>query len=316
MRYENYRIFEALDESLRVGRGAGLPVHISHIKLGGENAWGQADKVLAFFDNAPRSGAEITWDQYSYTAASTTLGQLIPDSAREGNQKDFAARLAEPAKKAAIIGEMKATLAKRGATNYAYAVIASYPHDPKLNGKNIFEAAKILRGAETVDAQIETILEIQQNGGGSGVFHGMCEADLQTFMRHPLTAVACDSGIREFGEEVPHPRGYGNNARVLGRYVRELGVLRLEDAVRKMTSLPASDFHLNGRGTLKPGNWADIVVIDPATVRDNATYDDPHHYAIGFAFVLVNGDVVVEQDKHTGARPGKALRHESATLTR
>jgi N-acyl-D-amino-acid deacylase len=308
MRHENARIFDALNETMRVGRAARVPVHVSHVKLGGESAWGQAAKVLAFLEDARRSGLDVTWDQYAYTASSTTLGQLIPDSAREGGRKDFAARIADPEKKAAIIAEMKATLAKRGATNYAYAVIASYKHDPKLNGKNIVEAAKILRGADSLDDQIETILDIQLNGGGSGVFHGMCEPDLQTFMRHPFTAVACDSGLREFGKDVPHPRGYGNNARVLGRYVRELGVLRLEDAIRKMTSLPANDFHFEGRGLLKPGNWADIVVFNPATVKDNATYDDPHHYATGFAYVLVNGEVVVENDKHIGERPGLALR--------
>ena len=311
MRHEDTRIFDALNETMRVGREAGLPVHVSHLKLGGESAWGQADKVLALLEDARRSGLDVTWDQYAYTASSTTLGQLIPDSARDGGNKKFIERLTDEKQKAAIVAAMKTRLRERGGTNYAYAVIASYKHDRKLNGKNIVEAAKNLRGSDTLDDQIETILEIQKNGGGSGVFHGMSEPDLQTFMRHPFTAVACDSGIRVPGEEVPHPRGYGNNARVLGRYVRELGVLRLEDAIRKMTSLPANDFHFEGRGLVCPGNWADIVVLDPATVRENATYDDPHHYATGFAFVLVNGTVVVEQDKHTGARPGQALRHAS-----
>ena len=312
MRNEGSHIIDALNETMRIGREAGLPVHVSHVKLAGERSWGQADKVLAFFEETRRSGLDVTWDQYAYTASSTSLGQLIPDSARDGGNKKFIERLADEKQKAEIVEAMKDKMRERGATNYAYAVIASYKHNPKLNGKNIMEAAKILRGSDTMEDQIETILEIQKNGGGSGVFHGMCEPDLQTFMRHPFTAVACDSGIREFGKEVPHPRGYGNNARVLGRYVRDLGVLRLEDAVRKMTSLPANDFHFEGRGLVRSGSWADIVVFDPATVRDNATYDDPHHYATGFAFVLVNGDVVVEQDKHTGARPGQALRHESS----
>lgn len=310
MRNEGSRIFDALNETMRIGREAGLPVHVSHVKLAGERSWGQAEKVLAFFEETRHTGLDVTWDQYAYTASSTSLGQLIPDSARDGGNKKFIERLADEKQKAEIVEAMKAKMRERGATNYAYAVIASYKHDRKLNGKNIVEAAKILRGSDTMDDQIETILEIQKNGGGSGVFHGMCEPDLQAFMRHPFTAVACDSAIREFGKEVPHPRGYGNNARVLGRYVRELGVLRLEDAVRKMTSLPANDFHFDGRGLVRPGNWGDIVVFDPATVRENSTYDDPHHYATGFAFVLVNGDVVVENDKHTGAKPGQALRHQ------
>ncbi|HKS73223.1 MAG TPA: amidohydrolase family protein, partial [Terriglobales bacterium] len=128
-------------------------------------------------------------------------------------------------------------------------------------------------------------------------------------MRHPNTMVACDSGIREFGKGVPHPRGYGNNARVLARYVRELHVLRLEDAIRRMTTLPAETFHLTGRGQLREGNWADITIFDPATIQDNATYQDPHHYPTGIQYVLVNGVTVVKDNHHTGAKPGMALRH-------
>lgn len=311
MRNEGTRIFDALAEAMRVGREAGLPVHVSHLKLGGERSWGQADKVLAFLEETRRSGLDVTWDQYAYTASSTSLGQLIPDSALEGGNKKFIARIADGPQKAGIVDWMKSRLHERGRTDYAYVVIASCKHDPKLNGKNIVEAAMLLRGADTLDDQIETILAIQMDGGASAVFHGMDETDLQAFMRHPFTAIASDSGIRELGKEVPHPRGYGNNARVLGRYVRELGVLRLEDAIRKMTSLPANNFHFEGRGLLRPGNWADVVVFDLATVRENSTYEDPHHYATGFAFVLVNGEIVVEQDKHTGARPGQALRHKS-----
>jgi len=193
--------------------------------------------------------------------------------------------------------------------DYAYAVIASYRHDPSLNGLNLVEAAKKLRGADSLDAQIETILEIERHGGASGVFHGMNEADLQAFMRHPNTMIACDSGLREFGKGVPHPRGYGNNARVLGHYVRELKVLRLEDAVRKMTSLPANTFHFKSRGLLREGHWADLVVFDPEKVTDNATYADPHHYPTGITHVFVNGVAVLENGEHTGAKPGMALKH-------
>jgi N-acyl-D-amino-acid deacylase len=166
-----------------------------------------------------------------------------------------------------------------------------------------------VRGSDSLDDQIEMILEIEQNGSASGVFHGMSEEDLQTFMRYPNTMVACDSALRQFGEDVPHPRGYGNNARVLGRYVRELKVLRLEDAIRKMTSLPANTFQLKQRGELREGNWADIVVFDPEKVTDPATYTDPHHYATGIPFVLVNGVPVIRNSEHTGAKPGLGLRH-------
>src|SRR5205807_94892 len=194
---------------------------------------------------------------------STGISQLIPESVFDGGREKFLERLADPAQKSKIAREMKSSLEHKGRKDFSYAVIASYRHDNSLNGLNIVEAAKMKQGSDSLEAQVEMILEIQKNGGASGVFHGMSEEDLKLFMQHPNTMIACDSGVRKFGEGVPHPRGYGNNARVLGHYVRELKVLRLEDAIRKMTSLPANTFHFRGRGELREGNWADIVVFDP-----------------------------------------------------
>jgi N-acyl-D-amino-acid deacylase len=169
-----------------------------------------------------------------------------------------------------------------------------------------------MQNSDSLDAQIETIFEIEKNGSASAVFHGMSEPDLRAFMRHPNTMAASDSGMRVLNEGVPHPRGYGNNARILGRYVRDEKILKLEDAVRKMTSLPANTFQIKSRGELREGNWADIVVFDPATVIDNADYKDPHHYSTGFKYVFVNGVAVVENDQHTKAKPGMALRHATS----
>lgn len=312
MRHEDSRIFEALDEVFRVAREAQIRAEISHVKLAGERAWGQADKVLAYIEAARATGLDITQDQYAYTASSTGISQLIPDEAFDGGREKFLERLADPAERSKIASAMKQKVRHRGREDYAYAVIASYRHDPSLNGLNIVEAAKQLRGVATLDDQIETILEIQKNGGASGVFHGMNEADLQAFMRHPNTMVACDSGLRKLGEGVPHPRGYGNNARVLARYVRELKVLRLEEAIRKMSSLPASSFRLKERGLVREGYWADLVVFDSEQVNDPATYNDPHHYATGIPHVLVNGVPVIQNGKHTDARPGMVLRHRRA----
>ncbi len=172
------------------------------------------------------------------------------------------------------------------------------------------QAAEKLRGSNSLDDQIETILEIEKKGGASAVFHGMSDADLGTFMRHPNTMFASDSGVRRFNADMPHPRGYGTNARILGKYVREEKVLRLEDAIRKMTSLPARIFHLHDRGMLRENAMADLVVFDPETVADHSTYQDPHHYATGFRYLFVNGVLVVENDRITGARPGMILRHK------
>jgi N-acyl-D-amino-acid deacylase len=309
MRHEDTEIYKALDEVFRVAREAGIRAEVSHIKLAGPSAWGQADRVLAYIEKARAEGLDITQDQYSYTASSTGLSQLIPDHALEGGRKEFTKRIADPAQKAKIVAEMKQSPPRKGREDFSYAVIASYKHDNSLNGLNIAEAAKAKRGSDSLDDQIELVLEIQTNGGASGVFHGMSEDDLKLFMRHPNTMIACDSGIRKLGEGVPHPRGYGNNARVLARYVRELKVLRLEDAIRKMTSLPANAFHFKGRGELREGNWADIVVFDPDKIQDISTYKDPHHYATGIPYVLVNGIPVIKNGEHTGAKAGQALRH-------
>jgi len=314
MRHEDYRIDSALAELFRVAREAKVRAEVSHIKLGGERAWGQAARVLKKIEAARAEGLDITQDQYAYTASSTSMSQLIPDWAFDGGKARFKAAYADAELHAKLVLEMRETIRERGATNYAYAVIARYAHDTSFDGLSIVAAAKKLRGSDTLDDQIETILEIEKNGGASGVFHGMNEDDLKIFMQHPNTMFACDSGIREFGKGVPHPRGYGNNARILGEYVREQKVLRLEDAIRKMTSLPANTFQFANRGQLRVGWVADITLFNPATVNSPARFDSPHHYAEGIPFVIVNGVTVVRNSVHTGAKPGQALRHKAPAM--
>ncbi len=308
MRSEGESIFKSLDELFRIAREGGMRGHISHIKLAGKNAWGQTGKVIAAIEQARAGGLDITQDQYVYPASSTGLSQLIPDSAREGGAERFRERISDPEKKAGIVKHMKDSLHKQGREDYAYAVIASYSKDKSLNGLNVVEAAKKKRGNDSLDDQVELLLEVEKNGGASAVFHGMNEEDLREFAKHPNTMFASDSGVRKFGEGVPHPRGYGNNARVLGEYVRELKLLRLEDAIRRMSSLPAATFKLKDRGLVREGAWADLVVFDPAKVTDKATFKEPHHYAVGFKLVTVNGVVVIEDDQHLGTRPGKVIR--------
>jgi N-acyl-D-amino-acid deacylase len=314
MRNEGRRIFEALEEVFRVAREAGIRAEISHVKLAGPVAWGQGQAVLEAIERARAGGLDITQDVYAYTASSTGLSQLIPDWALEGGRKEFVARLADPAQKFRIQVDMREILARSGRTNYAYAVIAACNHDRTLNGLSVVEAARRKRGSDSLEDQIALVLDIQQHGGASGVFHGINEDDLQVFLRHPHTMVASDSGLRKFGEGVPHPRGYGNNARVLSRYVRELKVLRLEDAIRRMTSCPAATFRFKDRGLVREGAWADLVVFDPARVRDVATFEDPHRYPEGIPHVLVNGVPVLKDGVMTGARPGRVLRHAAVMV--
>ena len=310
MRSEGREIYAALDEVFRVAREAGIRAEVSHLKLSGKAAWGQAEQVLAAIERARAEGLDITQDQYLYTAASTGLSQLIPDKWREGGR--FREHLANPADKAQIIAEMKQRLKERGHDDYGYVVIADYEHDRTLNSLNVIEAAKRKRGGDSLDDQVELILDIQGHGGADGVFHGISEVDLRKFAQHPNTMFASDSNVRQFGSGVPHPRGYGNCARVLARYVRELKLLRLEDAIRRMTSLPADTFRLKNRGQVRESFAADLVIFDPSKVQDNATFAEPHQYATGFAWVLVNGVPVVHADTHAGARPGKVLRQGMA----
>lgn len=309
MRSEGAGIFKALDEVFTVARQGGLPAHVSHLKLSGQANWGQTEKVLAALDKARARGLRITQDQYAYTASSTSLGTLIPKKFREGGK--FNEHYADPKARAEMIRAMKSKRELGGAADYSYAVIASCRHDASLNGLNLREAARKVRGSDTLEDQVATILEIQKNGGASAVFHGINEEDVQKFMRHTNTMFASDSGVRRFGEGVPHPRGYGNSARFLARYVQDLGVLPLEEAVRRMTSLPATTFRLKDRGVVREGAWADLAVFDPAQIRDHATFQSPHQYATGFRHVLVNGVEVIRRDEHTGARPGRTLIRQS-----
>jgi len=202
-------------------------------------------------------------------------------------------------------------LKRSGFKDYSYAMVASYEPDRSFNGKSIAEIAKQVRGKDDINDQIEQIITMFETGGAGMVYHGMSEDDVQNIMREPFTMIASDSGVRQVDESVPHPRGYGNNVRVLGRYVRELKLISLEDAIRKMTSLPAQTFGFQDRGLLRPGFAADLVIFDEKTVGDRATYDNPHQFPTGIGSVFVNGEIVFSEGAMTIARPGVALRRGS-----
>jgi N-acyl-D-amino-acid deacylase len=223
---------------------------------------------------------------------------------------------------------------RRKRDSMAYAVVAACRAHPEYVGRNIKEVAQTIKfkaesggniellgdAAEgdkgrppaglpevTMEEQYRAVIAIVLAGGGTGVFHSMDEADVENILRHPLVAVASDSGVREFGVSQPHPRGYGTNCRVLGRYARERGVISMEDAVRKMTSLPATAFRFSDRGLVREGFVADLVAFDPATVEDRATFDKPHQYSVGMVHVIVNGQAVIRDGQMTGTLPGKPV---------
>ncbi|MDQ4121606.1 MAG: D-aminoacylase [Acidobacteriota bacterium] len=308
MRDEGNEVVEAIKESINIGEQAGLPVEISHFKISSKRLWGQNQMTLGLVREARAKGLPVTVDQYAYTASSTSLDTMLPDWALAGGREEGKKRLADAATRGKIVKEMKETLKQSQFKDYEYAVVASHTAKPEYNGLNIKEITRRAKGSTKLDAQIEQIFEMYAAGGAQMVFHKMSEPDVEAFMREPFTMIASDSGVRRFGSGVPHPRGYGNNARVLGKYVRELKIISLEDAVRKMTSLPAQTFGLKDRGLIREGFAADLVLFDEKTIADRATFENPHQYPVGISRVFVNGKAVFDGGKMTAARPGVALK--------
>ena len=258
-------------------------------------------------DAARRKGIDVRADQYAYTAASSTLGIRFPSWALEGGQAKIAERLNDPVMWARIKTEMAALLAERGLRDLSFAVVATHRADPSLNGLSMKQVAARRLGSESADAQFEAARTMMLAGGASMVYHFMSDGDVDRIMRHPQVGIASDAGVLAFGEGVPHPRGYGNNARVLGSYVRGGRVISLAEAIRKMTSLPAAHFRFANRGAIRAGYAADLVVFDPDRIADTATFDAPHGYAAGIPYVVVNGEIAVKDGTQTTARPGQVL---------
>ena len=307
IRDEGNEVVAAINEAINIGEQASMPVEISHFKISSKALWGQTPMTLGLVKAARERGLMVTVDQYAYPASSTSLDVRLPTWAVAGGRDEGRKRLADPATRKKIADEMKLDLKKKKFRDYSYAYVASFRANPEYNGKNIAEITKIAKGNSKLDSQIEQIFEMYDKGGASMVYQVMSEDDVKTIMQEPFTMIASDSGVRQFGAGVPHPRGYGNNARVLGRYVRELKIIALEDAIRKMTSLPAQTFNLRDRGQVREGFAADLVIFDPATVSDKATFDQPHQYATGFSSVIVNGQVVFDGAKMTGIMSGSPL---------
>jgi len=308
MRNEGEKVADAIQESILIGEQAGLPVEISHFKISNKKLWGQSPMTLGLVRAARARGLMVTVDQYAYTASSTSLDSRLPTWLRAGGLEEAKKRLADQATRRRVVDEMREGLKRSGFKDYSYAMVASYGPDKSFNGKSIAEITKQVRSKNDVKNQIEEIISMYEAGGAGMVYHGMSEDDVQRIMSEPFTMIASDSGVRQVDESVPHPRGYGNNVRVLGRYVRELHLITLEDAIRKMTSLPAQTFGFRDRGLVREGFAADLVIFDEKTIADHATFDNPHQFPTGISYVIVNGQQVFTNGQMTGARPGVAMR--------
>lgn len=307
MRSEGDSVVPAIKEAMHIGREAHIPVEISHFKVSGQQNWGRSKETLELVKAARREGLDVTIDQYPYTASSTSMSTLFPDWALADGQDSIKARLANNTLRDSIKNAMKANLAKRGLQHWSYAVVAYFAPDTTCNGKSIEAINQMYNRPNTTDSEAELICMLMEKGGAGMVFHGMNEDDVTYIMQYPFNMFASDASIRIFGKGVPHPRGYGTNARVLGRYVREKQVIPLEEAIRRMTSLPAQRFNLGDRGLLREGMAADIVIFDEQQVIDLSTYEKPHQLSTGFSYVLVNGKITLENGSHNGTRSGVIL---------
>ncbi len=261
-----------------------------------------------------REGIDVTIDQYPYTASSTNLGTLLPEEVLADGQDSLKARLSRPDVRKKVRDYMLEKLKKRKLKHFSYPVVAYYRADTTLNGKSIEQVNLIMKRKHKAKLEAETVMDMMQKGGASMVFHGMSNDDVERIMKYPFNMFASDAGIRVFGQGSPHPRGYGTNARILSSYVRDKEVISLEEAIRRMTSLPAQKFGLKDRGLLREGYAADILIFNENEVQDLSTYDKPHAFSTGFKYVIINGQLVVENEKHLGTRSGKALYGPAVTL--
>ena len=315
MRNESDSVLDSIDEALRIGREARVPVEIWHIKVAGKNNWGRMPEVVAKINAARAAGADVTADTYAYTAWYNDFSAFIPAWAHEGGSAKLVERLKDPTTRERIRKDLL-TPSKDWDNEWQEipgpeAVMIGVAQNPKLvplQGKRLSEIAK-LWNKDPMDALFDFLIE--DPFADVAVF-GMSQPDVTLALQQPWVAIDNDSsgtspdGI--LGQEHPHPRAYGTFPRILRKYVREEKALTLEDAIRKFSALPAQRLRLTDRGVLKTGMWADVVVFDPATVRDLATFDNPNQLSAGMEYVLVNGAPVIEQGKMTGAFPGKVLR--------
>ena len=317
MRGEGATLMDSIDETVRVGEAACVQVQIVHLKTAGKPYWGNAGRALEQIEAARDRGIDVGFDVYPYVAGSTHLSAMVSPWAHEGGTEALLKRLADPALRARLKDEQVngypewQSYTGKGSWDPANIWVASVGSEANqgLLGRTLQDIADE-RGQDPRDAVYDLIVE--EGNQLSGIAKLMCEEDVETILQHPLGSVGsdglaiCPKGV--FGRSKPHPRWYGTFPRVLSRYVRERGVLTLPDAIRKMTSLPAAQAGLSGKGALKPGLDADVVVFDPKTVHDEATFEDPHRYASGIPWVIVNGAVAVREGEITGERNGRVLR--------
>lgn len=313
VRSEGTGLVASVAEAIEIGRRARIPVVLDHHKALGHRVWGASVRTLGLVDSARAAGVDVMLNLYPYAASSTGLLQMVPSWALAGGDTAFRRRLASPPVRDSVKrGIVDVILNERGGGDLRRIQLAKVNWSPELEGKTLHDWA-VMRGlAATPEVGAELVIEGMTRGGAAAIYHLMDDGDVDRIMRHPQTMIASDGRLTALGDAQPHPRAYGTYPKVLGLYVRERRVLSLEEAVRKMTAMPAARLGLRDRGLVTEGSYADLVVFDAARVRDRATYDAPHQYPEGIDYVVVNGVVTVDGGRRTNAHGGRLLRHRGS----
>lgn len=309
MRNEASGLLDSVNETIRIASEAGIPAQINHHKAVGVKQWGWSEQTLAMIDAAREQGLDITHDLYPYTASSTRSAVLFPQWSLAGGAQEFAKRIADAEQNRQIREEMREIILNdRTGSDLSRIQFRVLYSDESYNGKRLSDLAADRGMPNDIETGIDLIIELQLKGGFSVIFHAMDEADVIRILTHPLAMIETDGDPVSYGDGFPHPRSYGAFPKILARYVRELGVLSLEDAIKKMTSMPADQYNQKERGRIVEGGYADIVVFDADKIQDEATYVDPHRYPSGIHHVMINGLFVIKSGALTGERPGMWIK--------
>lgn len=309
LREEGLGLLAGVREAILIGREAKIPIVLTHHKAMGKPMWGASKITTGLVDSARAAGLDIMMDQYPYTASHTGLSVLIPSWALEGSAEAFQKRVADKKQKAKILEGIRFNLLNdRGGGDLRNIQFANVAWDSTLQGKTLYDFVVLQKKEPNLDNGAQATIDMQLKGGAGCIFHAMSEEDVVRIMQHPFTMHASDGGLAKFGEDHPHPRAYGTFPRILGHYVREQKVLSLEEAIRKMTSLPAQRINLTDRGVIREGAIADITIFDAEKVIDKSTFEKPHQYPLGIEYVIVGGVITVDPKGLTPNRAGKVLR--------